>query len=97
MSKKVLAFLLAAVMILSVNPFTLKASAEDVDSDNTVMFAVEDDADGKLYYTSYKYGINGLGYAQKGFLRTSSGASCWRLESPQQARRRTQRAVTYTR
>ena len=53
-------------------------TANDPKKDNKLLFtstandsAVSYDEDGKLYYNSYKYAINGLGYAKKGFLRTS--------------------------
>ncbi len=52
------------------NSVTVKTS-NDPKKDNKMLFAVTDDTDGKLYYTGYKYAINGLGYAKKGFLRTS--------------------------
>ncbi len=41
--------------------------------DSVVMFSANDDADGKLYYSGYTYGINGLGYTQTGLLKTSDG------------------------
>lgn len=52
------------------NSVTVKTS-NDPKKDNKMLFAVTDDTDGKLYYSGYKYAINGLGYAKKGFLRTS--------------------------
>ena len=74
MKKRILAVVLCLAMLLSVVPFTLTASAAPAD-DNKVMFAVTDDEDGKLYYTGYTYGINGLGYTQPGFLKQSNGTT----------------------
>ncbi len=55
---------------IKINSNKIKTSS-DPKKDNKMLFAVTDDADGKLYYTGYKYAVNGLGYAKKGFLRSS--------------------------
>ena len=65
--KKVLAIILSIAMLAMAIPFSFGVTAAE--GDNKVLFAVTDDTDGKLYYTGYKYGVNGLGYAKKGFLR----------------------------
>lgn len=78
--KKVLAIILCIAIFIMAVPFTL--SAETTEGDNKVLFsatenesAISYDADGKLYYTSYKYGVNGLGYTQAGILKNSNGSA----------------------
>ncbi len=78
--KKVLAIILSMAMLAMALPFSFGVTAAE--GDNKVLFsaavnesAVSYDADGKLYYASYKYGVNGLGYTQKGLLKNSNGTS----------------------
>lgn len=56
---------------VNINSKAIK-TANDPKKDNKMLFAVTDDADGKLYYENYKYVVNGLGYAKQGFLRNST-------------------------
>ncbi|MEE1074337.1 MAG: hypothetical protein U0K93_02525, partial [Acutalibacteraceae bacterium] len=68
--KKVLAIILSIAMVAMALPFSFGVTAAD--GDNKMLFAVTDDADGKLHYNG-KSGISGLGYTNTGLLKQANG------------------------